>query len=299
MPAPARRKSPSPTPPPQAGEGAGRLRRTRSTINTAPPCVESGGVEASPCAYMRAPGIRPITPPRMSVITDPLFYLLAIPAITILGHRQGRVFRHRHDRDADDRAGDPAAAGGGDRAADPGRAGRDLGLRLSPPFRHLESEGADRRRRDRRRPGVARRRASSAMPRCGSWSASIGVAFVLYTWLGRVPAEPKKPRRRGRRILGRADGHHVDAGAGRRAALPDLHAAAEARQADAGRHHADLLRGAQLDEARTLFRARPVHRAERWRPRRCCCRSRSRRISSASGWCDACRTKRSTRSPMR
>ena len=37
------------------------------------------------------------------------------------------------------------------------------------------------------------RRACRATRMCGSWSARIGVAFVLYTWLGRVPAEPKKP----------------------------------------------------------------------------------------------------------
>ena len=47
---------------------------------------------------------------------------------------------------------------------------------------------------------------------------TIGVAFVLYTWFGRVPAEPKPPHAAAGGLR-RDDGHHLDARAGRRAAL--------------------------------------------------------------------------------
>ena len=164
--------------------------------------------------------------------------------------RQGRVLRHRHDLDAADRAGDPAVAGRRDRAADPDRAGRDLGLGLPPRIRHLEPEGAAASAARSASARLAPRPHISTTRMCGSWSGTIGVAFVLYTWFGRVPAEPKKPRAAAGVFWGAMTRHHLDAGAGRRAAVPDVHAAAEARQDDAGRHHADLLRGAELDEAR-------------------------------------------------
>ena len=55
---------------------------------------------------------------------------------------------------------------------------------------------------------------------------AITVAFVLYYWAGMMQraARALKARHRQRPILGGAGGLHLDAGASRRAALPDLRA---------------------------------------------------------------------------
>ena len=93
----------------------------------------------------------------MSVITDPLFYAFAVPAVVFLGLSKGGfsgigmvstpLLAHHH----------VAARSRRDPAADHPRPGRGVGVGLSPRLGPLESEGDDPGLRGRRRHGLAAR----------------------------------------------------------------------------------------------------------------------------------------------
>src|SRR5262249_40633032 len=89
-----------------------------------------------------------------------------------------------------------------------------------------------------------------------------GVCFALYNTFGKVPAQPWRPSVPAGMFWGLAGGLHLDHHSGRRAALPGAHFAPAARQIHADRHDHHLLRAGQRDEARALFRARPVLAAD-------------------------------------
>jgi uncharacterized membrane protein YfcA len=93
-----------------------------------------------------------------------------------------------------------------------------------------------------------------------------GVCFALYMLF-----RPRRKSRSGRGtrgdVLGPARGLHVDHHPGRRPALPGAHPAAAARQAHAHRHHHHLLRAGQRDEAVPYFA--PAVSPETLATRRC------------------------------
>ena len=148
--------------------------------------------------------------------------------------------------------------------------------------------------RDRRRRSPGRSPPTSPTRRCGIFIGVITLAFVAFSCLG---ARVAKERRRSASPACRAacSGARFRASPrrlpGRRPALPDLRAAAAARQ--------DGFVGTNTISSRSLnwlkvvpyYRARPIHHHDAARPRPRCCRSRSSSTSSASGWCAACRQK--------
>src|SRR6266700_1915489 len=81
----------------------------------------------------------------------------------------------------------------------------------------------------------------------------IGVSFALNAWFG-----PKAAEGAGRRLLGRGVGLHLDPLAGRRSAVSGLCPPATAAEAHARGHLHDLFRRAQCPQDRALFFARPV-----------------------------------------
>ena len=102
-------------------------------------------------------------------------------------------------------------------------------LGLSPRLERLESEGdaAGRGGRRRRRLAVRRLRVRTPMIRIfvGLIAHRVRAAWSL---IARRPAGAAAAERAARRVLGRARRLHLDADPGRRAALPDLRAAAAA-----------------------------------------------------------------------
>jgi len=129
----------------------------------------------------------------MSIITDPLFYLLAIPAITILGLGKGG-FSGVGMMSA------PMMA----LAIPPLQAAAIL----QPILLVQDAISAFVYRRDYDAWNLKVLLAGGTLGVGAAWFlatwltdshvrimvGAIGVAFVLYTWLARVPAEPKKPR---------------------------------------------------------------------------------------------------------
>jgi Sulfite exporter TauE/SafE len=94
---------------------------------------------------------------------------------------------------------------------------------------------------------------------------SIALVFVLYMWLGtwlraylgRPPAQAAAASGHGR-SLGRALRLHLDPGAGRFAAISNSHVAAAPGEIHAGRHDGHFLYHPELDEGHSLFRTGPI-----------------------------------------
>ena len=82
-----------------------------------------------------------------------------------------------------------------------------------------------------------------------------GVCFALYNWFGKVPAQPQRPTVMVGMFWGSLAGFTstiIQVGA------PPYQAHIKARQAHADRHDHHLLRAGQRDETRAVFRARSV-----------------------------------------
>ena len=128
----------------------------------------------------------------------------------------------------------------------------------------------------------------------------IALGFAANAWRRRKrPLQgPPRPRAAHGVVLGRRRRLHLDADPDRRPALLRVRAAAAAGEDALRRHHGDVLRPGQLDEGRALFRARPVLDGRARHLGRCCSRSRSPPTFSASGWCASRPRRCSTRSPM-
>ena len=85
------------------------------------------------------------------------------------------------------------------------------------------------------------------------------IGYVLHTWIGpaRV-AQGRQCERRRRRVPGRSLRLHVNALPGGRTALPDVRAVAEPVEDDFRRHQRDFLRHHELVQGGALFRARSI-----------------------------------------
>ena len=257
-----------------------------------PPCTKPGGAGRRVSAlYGRGAHLH-----CMTIITDPLFYLLAVPAIAALGLGKGGF-------------------------AGVGMISTPLLALTVPPLQAAAillpillcqdaiSVWVYRRewsawnlkvllpgRGGRRRRGLAVRRLC-AERLCGDRGRRDRRLLRALHWFAQRAGAAAAAERGGRRVLGLARGLHLDHHPGRRSAVPGAHPAAAARQVHAHRHHHHLLRAGERDEARALFRARPVLDPYAWRPPPCSCRSRSPPIFSASGLRAARRPSCSTRSP--
>ena len=112
----------------------------------------SAGVKPRALIYVtRAPAHHPA----ISVITDPLFYLLAIPAVTLLGLGKGGFAGLGMISTPLLALVVPPLEGAAILLPILIMPGRDLGVDLSPRLERLESEGAAARLRDRHRRGHA------------------------------------------------------------------------------------------------------------------------------------------------
>ena len=208
------------------------------------------------------PPALPGGPAAGEVISDPLFYAAAVPAVILMGLSKGRLLRDRPPLLAADGARRLAGAGRGHHAADPDGAGRGhrvvVPTRLGPaqprdPSALLQPRHPDRLSACReglgRRCGALGRRdlhrlRASAHPRRARRAA---------------PARAGRPSRR--LLLGHRDRLHQHDRPCRRAAVPDLrHAAAPA--ARRLRRH-----GRCCSPPSTGSRCRPMRRSASSRPR--------------------------------
>ena len=150
--------------------------------------------------------------PRMTIITDPLFYLLAIPAIVALGLAKGGFA-------GVGMVSTPLLA----LTMPPLQAaaillpillvpGRDLGLGLSPRLERLESQGAAARRGGRRRRRLAVR-GLCAERLCRDRGRRDRLVLRRSTrWFAQAcRREPQRPSVPHGRVLGLARGLHLDA----------------------------------------------------------------------------------------
>ena len=126
---------------------------------------------------------------------------------------------------------------------------------------------------------------------------AIAIAFVLYNWIGvqRVEREIGTGQDRRRRVLGRALGlyhHHLP---GRRTALPDLRAGAAAVEDGVYRHQRHVLRHRERAQGRCPMPRSVSSPPGGWRPRWCCCRWRSpptaRLLAGAAHAAEDCSTR--------
>ena len=153
---------------------------------------------------------------------------------------------------------------------------------------------AARTHRHRRRRAVRNLRVRT--PHRAAASSAVFSPRARCSGTGRPPAQTQQPTASAlRRILGRAFGLHV---AAVKAGAPPYQLyilPQRLRKADVRRHH-HISSPHERDEDRALFRARPVLDAQFRDLGGCCCRSPSRPIFSASGWCAKRRPRRSTAS---
>jgi len=188
------------------------------------------------------------------VITDPIFYLLALPAIALLGLGKGGF-------------------------AGIGMAAAPLLSLYIPPLQAAavllpillcqDAISVWTYRRDWDAWNVKVMMAGAVFGLGAAWVFAafvsdaairltvglIGMSFVLNAWFRRPKLVAPTVRAA---CSGRRRSLHVDVDPGRRAALFGLCAAAAAAQNDPGRHHDDLLRADQRHEDRSLPCARPV-----------------------------------------
>ena len=95
----------------------------------------------------------------------------------------------------------------------------------------------------------------------------IGVAFVAACLAAQGTDRAAEENRRERRVLGRGVGLHVLHDAGRRPSVSGPYPAAAHGEAQPRRHHHDLFRDRQRAQDRALFRARPILDSEISPPR--------------------------------
>ena len=199
-----------------------------------------------------------LTPRAMTVITDPLFYAVAVPAVIFLGLSKGGF-------------------------SGIGMVSTPLLAIIMPPLEAAAILLPIILVQDVVSVWVYRRvwdpwNLKVMIPGC---VVGVGAAWLLAAYVSRRrdPAGGRADRARlrrlcifpshaagraaaaarmARRVLGRAVGLHHDAHPDRRPALLRFRAAAAAGEDDLRRHHGDVLRRRQCDEGRALFRARPV-----------------------------------------
>ena len=231
------------------------------------------------------------------MITDPLFYAVAIPAVTAPGLGQGRILGARIALPAPHGPGHIAGAGRGHHPADPDRSGRGVGLGLSArmgPPQHPDPAPGSGVRASSRAISLAARVSDAAV------ALAVGVicvAFALRRMVLERGATPPKPASadvpRGL-LWGWASGFtsmiaHAGGPPFQIYVLPQR----LPRDVFVGTG-AIVLRAHQLDQGAALLRRSDSSRRKTWPRPRPCSRWPSPPPGRGSGSCGACRRSGST-----